>query len=585
MNHPLSVILPVIGLILLLLCGGNGRENRIGEKPFLFEPSEDGTGYVLIGVDDPTIIRADIPASHRGRPVLAIGEYAFQGCLFLEEVRIPDTVTSIGTAAFVGCVRLRTIIIPDSVLSIGPGAFYRCIDLQEMILGSHVEQIGSNAFYSCESLRLIRFSEGMERLESWAQRVYYDINKDPEMYRASVLIGTHPELVIIPEGVTVIESGFLCACTIDRIILPRSLKRIDEGSYHGHQENVKPIEQILYCGSRSEFEEIEGMFTGSSPVFYYSETEPEVPGAYWHYVDGAPVVWSTGAQKLYFTPTGDGSGWCVSAALPADGLGNLEIPAMHEGLPVKEIAPLGFIGHDDLTSIALPETLEKIGLKAFAGCDSLKELVLPEGVRVLETGSLSFCKNLEYVFIPGTVSDLPGYLINGNPNLTEIRMGDGVKTISLYAVSDCEKLRKITFSDSIESLYDPVRNCLLLEEIHLPETLRTLHWAHHSSHMMPFLRIPDQVTEASLLGFENLKKVIIPELLIIHQHYFSVGEQFYFKGSEETWDRWIENREDAERYSMYYGSKQIWFYAENQPEKPGCYWHEVDGLPVEWHYD
>ena len=54
---------------------------------------------------------------------------AFSGCLSLESVTIPDSVTSIGDRAFDGCSSLESITIPDSVTSIGSGAFWDCSSL------------------------------------------------------------------------------------------------------------------------------------------------------------------------------------------------------------------------------------------------------------------------------------------------------------------------------------------------------------------------------------------------------------------------------------------------------------------------
>ena len=65
-----------------------------------------------------------IPSSYNGYPVTAIGDYAFQNCVSLTGVTIPDSVTSIGRGAFSGCSAMASVTIPDSVTSIGAvGAF------------------------------------------------------------------------------------------------------------------------------------------------------------------------------------------------------------------------------------------------------------------------------------------------------------------------------------------------------------------------------------------------------------------------------------------------------------------------------
>jgi hypothetical protein len=63
-----------------------------------------------------------IPASIGGKPVTAVGAFAF-ALNELTDVTIPDGITSIGKSAFAFNL-LTSVTIPDSVTSIGTDAFY-----------------------------------------------------------------------------------------------------------------------------------------------------------------------------------------------------------------------------------------------------------------------------------------------------------------------------------------------------------------------------------------------------------------------------------------------------------------------------
>lgn len=59
-----------------------------------------------------------------------ISDYAFAGCVYLQEVKIPSTVTKIGKYAFYNCSNLTKIEIPESIEEIVENAFEGCTSLK-----------------------------------------------------------------------------------------------------------------------------------------------------------------------------------------------------------------------------------------------------------------------------------------------------------------------------------------------------------------------------------------------------------------------------------------------------------------------
>ena len=59
-----------------------------------------------------------------------INDYAFAGCIFLQEVKIPSTVKKIGKYAFYNCSNLTKIEIPESIEEIAENAFEGCTSLK-----------------------------------------------------------------------------------------------------------------------------------------------------------------------------------------------------------------------------------------------------------------------------------------------------------------------------------------------------------------------------------------------------------------------------------------------------------------------
>lgn len=112
-------------LCFLMLCSGTSVA--------AFAATEDVYGSFTYSVssNEVTIVSypenakgsVSIPSEINGKPVVAIGDNAFQACTLISAVTIPNTVTSIGKYAFSYCVSLTNIVIPSSVTAIGKNAF------------------------------------------------------------------------------------------------------------------------------------------------------------------------------------------------------------------------------------------------------------------------------------------------------------------------------------------------------------------------------------------------------------------------------------------------------------------------------
>ena len=62
---------------------------------------------------------AEVSASIFGKAVTAIGEGAFEGCVDLGSVILPDSVTAIDAGAFADCQNLRIVNLPKQLTTIG----------------------------------------------------------------------------------------------------------------------------------------------------------------------------------------------------------------------------------------------------------------------------------------------------------------------------------------------------------------------------------------------------------------------------------------------------------------------------------
>lgn len=163
-------------------------------RTFEFTLSEDGTYYVITGMNDTSVTSVTIPTFYGDHPVKEIADYAFIDCSDLVSVTVSDSITLIHSYAFVGCDMLKDIIvdennanyksddgnlyskdgkvliqyaraksetsftIPTGVTVIGEGAFMSATKLESITIPVGVTEIANDAFYSCSSLKKVYYT-------------------------------------------------------------------------------------------------------------------------------------------------------------------------------------------------------------------------------------------------------------------------------------------------------------------------------------------------------------------------------------------------------------------------------------------
>lgn len=93
----------------------------------------------------------------------AIGMKAFHNTA-LTEIEIPEGVTFLGGYAFAFCKALKKATVPGSVKMIENYAFLGCVALEEVSLGEGMTMIGGDMFNDCKSLPKIQLPSTIESL-------------------------------------------------------------------------------------------------------------------------------------------------------------------------------------------------------------------------------------------------------------------------------------------------------------------------------------------------------------------------------------------------------------------------------------
>lgn len=108
------------------------------------------------------VTNIDIPKN-----TTVICSHAFEDCVKLSKISLPDTLKTIEQCAFSNC-GLSEIIIPDSVYSIGDYCFYNCKNLKHVQFSKNISIIPVYCFKDCEKLEIFETTEKIKKVEQFA---------------------------------------------------------------------------------------------------------------------------------------------------------------------------------------------------------------------------------------------------------------------------------------------------------------------------------------------------------------------------------------------------------------------------------
>ena len=197
--------------------------------------NNDKTGYIVTKCTG-TPEDLYIPNIYNNRPVLEIGEKAFENCTTLKSIIIPNSVEKMGVAAFSGCSALEKMSIPftgEAREATGAARFFGRIFYAITGSGQHTsyvpnslkivnitdaKSIKSYSFASCKTIEKITISGEVYKIESYAfsscsalQNVKLS-DRITEIADHAFMNCDSLETINIPNNVTKIESVAFYQC-------------------------------------------------------------------------------------------------------------------------------------------------------------------------------------------------------------------------------------------------------------------------------------------------------------------------------------------------------------------------------------
>lgn len=380
---------------------------------------------------------------------LLIRENAAYKCrAFATDVTIPNTVTGINKSAFYNIQSLSSVTIPSSVVNIQTTAFRGCTNLTSIRIPNSGATIAQDAFGYCDNLDTIYFDGSVTR--PYNEEETYG----PFSANNAIVLPTNNI-----DGLQ-IENGIIkgCARYISNLVIPNTVtaigpkafgkKRTWQTLYNTFSAVTIPDSVISISGSA--FEGMSALQTASIP-----SSVTDFGNAIFKSTSLKDVTISEGVTCIPFQMFN----YCqqlTSITLPStinkidgyafDYCGSLSSINIPTSVTVMGTSAFGYC--KKLSSITIPSGMTSIPNECFFHCDSLSEITIPETIKSIGTWAYAFCSGVTEVSIPQSITTIPERAFAQCLSLSSVTMYDNVAQINIYAFSNCSNLTAIYYSGS-----------------------------------------------------------------------------------------------------------------------------------------
>ena len=395
----------------------------------------------------------------------SVSDGAFNNCYQLTAIDLPSSVKTVGKEAFAGS-GLTNLSLND-VVEIGDAAYKNCNSLTSLYLSNSVESIGEDAFAQCGALNTAEVPFVGKTADD-SKKGYYHIfgsntyitsikvNNMTEIKDSTFEGGRNSlEIVVLNEGVVKIGNSAFRDCRYLRdFIIPLSVTSIGDSAFEGCS-NIYKIDV-----SGNDLSDLGSNIFNNSGIgeLYLPQNLEEIPDGLvqncrnLNYLELPAVVKVIGKNAFAYS-----------------NISNVNLKS------VEKISDGAFKG-TPLSSIEIPETVNKIGKGAFSNCVSLNHVKTPfvgrsrsntkNGFDRLFNGS-NYINSIE-------VTDLEKVTKNtfkGAEDVSSIRINEGVKEISKNAFRDFTNLTEIYLPSTTETVGNKAfQGCIMLKNVDLSGT-------------------------------------------------------------------------------------------------------------------
>ena len=138
---------------------------------------------------------------------------------------------------------------------------------------------------------------------------------------------------------------------------------------------------------------------------------------------------------------------------------------------VNRIGRYAFYGCENLRSVSIPNSVTSIGAYAISNCKSLTSVSIPNSVTSIEEAAFR-CSGLTSITIPNSVTKLGKSAFTNCSNLSSVTLPKGISRIDEYTFWGCNSLPSITIPDSVKTIWSHAfEQCTSLKTVAIPKSV------------------------------------------------------------------------------------------------------------------
>ena len=342
-----------------------------------------------------------------------------------DELKYFTGLSSIPANAFNGCLNLLSIVIPESVTSIGDYAFDKT-QLKSLTIGSGVTTISTSVINNgSKPTKTIWLTNTPPSNYSYAKGTINYVSNN--QYESLSNVTEYPFL-----------SSMFEVDGVKYVPVSPSERTCDviDCRYDASIENVKVDSSVVYQGITMAVKNV------NSYAFYNNSYIKNVHLNNKGYI-GENAFRGIGALSAYVNNAGEIK---TSAFYSCKNLYILSL-----GQDVTSIDRAVFYSCSMLENAIIPDGVTAIGSSAFNGCTKLKSVQIGTGIREINNNTFEDCSSLVEVQIGRNVNSIGNYAFSGCLTLSTITIPTSVSTINNYVFQGCSSLSNVIMEDAANS--------------------------------------------------------------------------------------------------------------------------------------